>query len=202
MAGSRVSERYQSRAPFRKIGPGVFKVDWALDGPIPWADELSPLAGTVHVGGRYEDVMAAEDRVHAGDHPERPFVLLAQQSPFDPSRAPSGKHTAWAYCHVPRGSNLDMTEAIELQIERFAPGFRDLVLGRHTMDSAAMEAHNPNYVDGDIGGGGFGLKKVFQLGSTAPYRIGDGVYLCSSSTPPGAGVHGMCGYYAANAALG
>jgi phytoene dehydrogenase-like protein len=202
MAGSRVSERYQSRAPFRKIGPGVFKVDWALDGPIPWADELSPLAGTVHVGGRYEDVMAAEDRVHAGDHPERPFVLLAQQSPFDPSRAPSGRHTAWAYCHVPRGSNLDMTEAIELQIERFAPGFRDLVLGRHTMDSAAMEAHNPNYVDGDIGGGGFGLKKVFQLGSTAPYRIGDGVYLCSSSTPPGAGVHGMCGYYAANAALG
>lgn len=202
MAGARVSERYQARAPFRKIGPGVFKIDWALDGPIPWSDELSPLAGTVHVGGRYEEVVAAEDTVHSGGHPERPFVLLAQQSPFDQTRAPSGKHTAWAYCHVPRGSNVDMTGAIETQIERFAPGFLDLVLGRHTMDSAAMEAHNPNYVGGDIGGGGFGLKKVFQLGSTAPYKIGDGVYLCSSSTPPGAGVHGMCGYYAANAALG
>lgn len=201
MAGSRVSERYQNRAPFRKIGPGVFKIDWALSDPIPWLDELSRSAGTVHVGGRFEDVMAAEDMVHAGSHPERPFVLLAQQSPFDPTRAPAGKHTAWAYCHVPTESTVDMTDAIEAQVDRFAPGFRDLILGRNTMDPQQMEAHNPNYVGGDIGGGGFGIKKVFQLGSTAPYKIGDGVYLCSASTPPGAGVHGMCGYYAARAAL-
>lgn len=201
IAGERVSARYQSRAPARKVGPGVFKLDWALDGPIPWLDELSPEAGTVHVGGRYEDVAAAEDAVHAGRHPEKPFVLLAQQTPFDPSRAPAEKHTAWAYCHVPNGSTVDMTEAIESQVERFAPGFRDLVIGRHAMGAMAMQAHNPNYVGGDIAGGDFGFKKVMQLGTTAPYKIGDGVYLCSSSTPPGAGVHGMCGYYAAVAAL-
>jgi phytoene dehydrogenase-like protein len=186
----------------RKPGPGVFKVDWALDGPIPWADELSPRAATVHVGGRFEDVLAAEDDVHAGRHPERPFVLLAQQTPFDPSRAPDGKHTAWSYCHVPAGSDRDMTEAIERQIERFAPGFRDLILQRHVMGPADLERHNPNYVGGDIAGGGFGMKKVFQLGATNPYRIGDGIFLCSASTPPGAGVHGMCGYYAAKAAAG
>ncbi|MDH3189019.1 MAG: NAD(P)/FAD-dependent oxidoreductase [Acidimicrobiia bacterium] len=201
MSGGRVSSRFRSRAPRRKVGPGVFKVDWALGGPIPWLDEMSPLAGTVHLGGRYEDVMAAEDEVHSGSHPERPFVLLAQQSRFDSSRAPSGKHTAWAYCHVPNGSDFDMAERVETQVERFAPGFRDLILERSLMGPAAMEAHNPNYVGGDIGGGGFGIRKVFQLGSTAPYKIGEGVYLCSSSTPPGAGVHGMCGYYAANAAL-
>ncbi len=201
IAGERVSSRYQRRAPSRKAGPGVFKVDWALDEPIPWLDELSPLAGTVHVGGRYEEVAAAEDAVHDGRHPENPFVLLAQQTPFDPSRAPAGKHTAWAYCHVPNGSTVDMTDAIESQVERFAPGFRDLVIGRHTMDSMAMQSHNPNYVGGDIAGGDFGFKKVMQLGTTAPYKIGEGVYLCSSSTPPGAGVHGMCGYYAASAAL-
>ena len=145
--------------------------------------------------------MAAEDTVHEGGHPERPFVLVAQQSVFDPSRAPEGKHTAWAYTHVPNGSEVDMTGAIESQLERFAPGFRDLVIGRHTMDAAGLEAHNPNYIGGDIAGGGFGPRKVFQFGSTGPYRIGDGLYLCSSATPPGAGVHGMCGFYAARAAL-
>jgi phytoene dehydrogenase-like protein len=179
----------------------VFKVDWALDGPIPWEDEWSRQAGTVHVGGSWEQVVEAEDQVHSGSHPEKPFVLLAQQSRFDPTRAPDGKQTAWAYCHVPSGSELDMTDAIETQVERFAPGFRDLIIGRHTMDPAQFEAHNPNYIRGDIAGGGFGPRKVLQLGSIAPYKIGDGLYLCSSATPPGAGVHGMCGYYAARAAL-
>ena len=122
------------------------------------------------------------------NHPERPLVLVAQQSRFDPTRAPEGKHTAWGYCHVPSGSDVDMTEAIESQMERFAPGFRDLILERHTMNAGQFEAHNPNYIRGDIAGGGFGVKKVFQLGATAPYRIGDGLFLCSSATPPGAGV--------------
>jgi len=198
IGGDRVSSRHHHGG---NRAPGVFKIDWALDGPIPWLDELSPQAGTVHLGGTYEEVAAAEDAVHAGQHPEQPFVLLAQQSLFDDSRAPRDGQTAWAYCHVPQGSNVDMTEAIENQVERFAPGFRERVLARHTMNTAALEAHNPNYIDGDIAGGGFGLRKVFQLGSTRPYRFGDGLYLCSSATPPGAGVHGMCGYYAAQAAL-
>ena len=201
LAGDRLTSWHRRRFATWSRGPAVFKVDWALDGPIPWADPWSPGAGTVHVGGTWEEVSAAEDLVHEGRHPERPFVLLAQQTLFDQTRAPEGKHTAWAYCHVPTGSDVDMTEAIESQVERFAPGFRDLILARHTMDAAAFETHNPNYVGGDIAGGGFGPKKVFQLGSTAPYRIGEGLYLCSSATPPGAGVHGMCGYYAARAAL-
>ena len=201
IGGDRVSPRDRRRMSAWKSGPAVFKVDWALEGPIPWVDEWSPQAGTVHVGGTWEQVAAAEDQVHSGSHPERPFVLVAQQSLFDPTRAPEGKHTAWGYCHVPSGSDVDMTEAIEAQVERFAPGFRDLIIGRHTMSAGQFEAHNPNYIRGDIAGGGFGLKKVFQLGSTAPYKIGDGLYLCSSATPPGAGVHGMCGYYAARAAL-
>jgi phytoene dehydrogenase-like protein len=201
IGGNRVNARDRRRLTAWKIGPAVFKVDWALDGPVPWADEWSPQAGTVHVGGTWEQVAEAESQVHSGSHPERPFVLVAQQSLFDTSRAPAGKHTAWGYCHVPTGSDVDMTDAIETQIERFAPGFRDLIIGRHTMNATEFEAHNPNYIRGDIAGGGFGLKKVFQLGSTAPYRIGDGLFLCSSATPPGAGVHGMCGYYAARAAL-
>ncbi len=201
IGGDRVNPRDRRRLSAWKKGPAVFKVDWALDGPIPWVDEWSPQAGTVHVGGTWEQVVEAEDQVHAGSHPDRPFVLVAQQSLFDPTRAPEGKQTAWAYCHVPNGSDVDMTAAIEAQIDRFAPGFSDLIIGRHTMNAGQFEAHNPNYIGGDIAGGGFGLKKVFQLGSTAPYRIGDGLFLCSSATPPGAGVHGMCGYYAARAAL-
>ena len=201
IGGQRVGARDRRRLSAWKIGPAVFKVDWALDGPIPWEDEWSRQAGTVHVGGSWEQVVEAEDQVHSGSHPEKPFVLLAQQSRFDPTRAPDGKQTAWAYCHVPSGSELDMTDAIETQVERFAPGFRDLIIGRHTMDPAQFEAHNPNYIRGDIAGGGFGPRKVLQLGSIAPYKIGDGLYLCSSATPPGAGVHGMCGYYAARAAL-
>ncbi len=201
IGGDRVAAVARRRLTWRRSGIAVFKLDWALDGPIPWTDEWSRRAGTVHVGGTWEEVAAAEDLVHAGSHPERPFVLAAQQSVFDPTRAPESKHTAWAYCHVPAGSDVDMTERIEAQMERFAPGFRDLILARHTMDSGAFEAHNPNYVGGDIAGGGFGMRRVFQLGSTAPYRLGDGLFLCSSATPPGAGVHGMCGYYAARAAL-
>jgi phytoene dehydrogenase-like protein len=201
IGGNRVSPRDRRRLTGWKVGPAVFKVDWALDSAIPWADESSPLAGTVHVGGTWEEVAEAEDQVHAGNHPDRPLVLVAQQSRFDPTRAPEGKHTAWGYCHVPSGSDVDMTEAIESQMERFAPGFKDLVLDRHSMNAAQFEVHNPNYIRGDIAGGGFGVKKVFQLGATAPYRIGEGLFLCSSATPPGAGVHGMCGYYAARAVL-
>ena len=201
IGGARVNARARRRLAAWKTGPAVFKVDWALDGPIPWEDEWSPTAGTVHVGGTWEQVAESEGQVHAGRHPDRPFVLVAQQSVFDPARAPAGKQTAWAYCHVPSGSDVDMTEAIESQIERFAPGFRDLIIGRHTMSPAQLESHNPNYIRGDIGGGGFGLRKVLQVGTTGPYRIGDGLFLCSSATPPGAGVHGMCGYHAARAAL-
>ncbi|MCZ6456754.1 MAG: FAD-dependent oxidoreductase, partial [Actinobacteria bacterium] len=140
--------------------------------------------------------------VFNGEHPDRPFVLIAQQSQFDDSRAPDGKHTAWGYCHVPNGSELDMTEVIEGQIERFAPGFKDIVLERSTRNAVQYQSYNPNYTGGDIGGGRFGLKKVMQMGAIRPYQLGGGVYLCSSATPPGAGVHGMCGYYAARAALG
>jgi phytoene dehydrogenase-like protein len=201
IAKDRISASSVKRLTNWKPGPGVFKVDWALDGPIPWADPLSPLAATVHVGGTFEEVEAAERAVFRGDHPERPFILLAQQSLFDDIRAPVGKHTAWGYCHVPNGSTVDMTEAIEAQIERFAPGFRDLILARHTYDSTQYQAHNPNLVGGDIGGGGFGIRKVLQMGSKRPYTLGGGVYLCSAAAPPGAGVHGMCGYHAVRAAL-
>ncbi|MEZ5175468.1 MAG: NAD(P)/FAD-dependent oxidoreductase [Acidimicrobiia bacterium] len=183
-------------------GPGVFKVDWALDGPIPWSDPISGGAGTVHLGGSYDEVRLAEHTVAQGRHPDRPFVLLAQPSLFDDRRAPAGKHTAWAYCHVPNGSGADMTGAIEQQVERFAPGFRDLVLARATRTTTEYQAYNPNLVGGDIGGGAYGLRKVLQIGRTGPYDLGGGIFLCSSATPPGAGVHGMCGYHAARAALG
>lgn len=202
MAGGRVSPTAARRLARWKPGPGVFKIDWALDEPIPWLDGMSPEAATVHVGGTYAEVEQAERSVFRGEHPERPFVLLAQQSQFDTSRSPEGKHTAWGYCHVPGGSTVDMTEAIEAQIERFAPGFRDIILERHTRHAAGYESYNPNYVGGDIGGGGFGLKKILQMGSKRPYTLGGGVFLCSAAVPPGAGVHGMCGYYAARAALG
>ncbi len=201
IGGDRVSPSSARRLAKWKPGPGVFKVDWALDGPIPWADEMSPMAATVHIGGSYAEVEAAERDVFRGRHPERPFVLLSQQSLFDGTRAPEGKHVAWGYCHVPGGSTVDMTDAIEAQIERFAPGFRDLIIARHTRDAAGYQSYNPNNVGGDIGGGGFGLKKILQMGSRRPYTLGDGVYLCSAAVPPGAGVHGMCGYYAARAAL-
>ena len=201
IAKDRLSTSSLRRLPRWKPGPGIFKVDWALSGPIPWADPLSADAATVHVGGPYGEVDVAERAVFRGDHAERPFVLLAQQSLFDRTRAPEGGHTAWAYCHVPNGSDRDMTSAIEDQVERFAPGFRDHIVDRHIMDSGDFETYNPNYIGGDIGGGGFGLKKIMQMGAKRPYQLGDGVYLCSAAAPPGAGVHGMCGYHAVRAAL-
>lgn len=182
-------------------GPGVFKIDWALDGPIPWTDPVIAEAATVHLGGRYAEIAAAERAVARGESPKRPFVLLAQQSLFDDTRAPVGRHTAWGYCHVPNGSEVDMTEAIEGQVERFAPGFKDIVLQRSVHPPMSYQAYNPNYLGGDIGGGRYGLRKVLQIGRKAPYSLGGEVYLCSSATPPGAGVHGMCGYHAVRAAL-
>lgn len=201
IVGDRMDPSANKRLRRWRSGPGVFKVDWALDGPIPWRDDASHLAGTVHVGGTYEEVAAAEAAVHKRDHPSQPFVFVAQQSLFDPSRAPDGKQTAWGYCHVPNGSDRDMIAAIEAQVERFAPGFRDLILARHTMNTAAYERHNPNLVGGDIAGGAFSMRRLLQFGASRPYRIGDGLYLCSSATPPGGGVHGMCGYNAARAAI-
>lgn len=201
VGGERIDGIKQMRLRRWKPGPGIFKVDWALDGPIPWSDPLSGQSGTVHVGGTYEEVTAAEQAVAGGRHPEKPFVLVAQQSLFDDTRAPGGKHTAWGYCHVPNGSTVDMTEAIEDQIERFAPGFQELILNRSTRNSVEYEAYNPNIVGGDVGGGRFGLKKILQPGRIWPYRLGDGLFMCSSATPPGAGVHGLCGYHAARAAI-
>lgn len=206
-AAARIAQGLLQPSARRKLaksvtGPGVFKVDWALDGPIPWTDDASHSAGTVHVGGTYDEIAAAEGAVHSGDHPDRPFVIVAQQSLFDPSRAPDGKQIAWGYCHVPAGSDRDMTGAIEAQIERFAPGFRGRILARHTMGPADYEAYNPNYVGGDIAGGAFSVGRMLQFGARRPYRLGKGLYLCSSATPPGGGVHGMCGYHAARAALG
>jgi len=187
-----------------RYGPGVFKVDWALDGAIPWKAPECGGAGTVHVGGTLEEVSASEAAVWRGEHPTRPFVLVAQQSVVDQSRAPAGKHTALGYCHVPNGSSVDMTDRIEAQVERFAPGFRDRILARWSMSAVDMERYNPNYVGGDIAGGVHDLKHLFAhlpLGRS-PYStpLRD-VYLCSASTPPGAGVHGMCGYHAARVAL-
>ncbi|HJS71251.1 MAG TPA: NAD(P)/FAD-dependent oxidoreductase [Acidimicrobiia bacterium] len=202
IARSRISSSTSRKLSRWKPGPGIFKIDWALDGPIPWKDPLSAQAATVHLGGRYAEVAAAERAVSRGEHPKRPFVLLAQQSLFDDTRAPAGKHTAWSYCHVPNGSTVDMTEAIESQIERFAPGFRDLILERSTRGAMDFQKYNPNYIGGDIGGGRYGLRKVLQVGNKAPYDLGGDVYLCSSATPPGAGVHGMSGYHAVRAAIG
>ncbi|HEX4760898.1 MAG TPA: NAD(P)/FAD-dependent oxidoreductase [Thermoleophilaceae bacterium] len=204
IAGERLPGWYARLLRRYRYGPGVFKLDWALDGPIPWSAEACRRAGTVHVGGTLPELVKSEAAVTRGQVPERPYVLLAQQTPFDPSRAPEGKHTAWAYCHVPSGCPEDMTERIEAQIERFAPGFRELVIGRSAMAPADVERHNSNYIGGDINGG---VQDLFQLFTRpvprlTPYIIpARGLYICSSSTPPGGGVHGMCGYHAARAAL-
>jgi phytoene dehydrogenase-like protein len=181
-----------------RYGPGVFKLDWALDGPIPWAAPEVARAGTVHLGGTLDEIVASEAASARGEHPERPFVLLVQATACDPSRAPAGKHTGWAYCHVPNGSTRDMTAEIEAQVERFAPGFSKLVLARSAMNSAEIERRNANHVGGDINGGLQDWRQLFALRYSTPLP---GVFLCSSSTPPGGGVHGMCGYWAARAAL-
>jgi phytoene dehydrogenase-like protein len=204
VAGSRLPARYLRRLTRYRYGPGAFKLDWALDGPVPWTAPECARAATVHLGATLDEIVASEGAVARGEIPETPFVLLAQQSLFDPSRAPRGKHTLWGYCHVPNGSTVDMTEAIERQIERFAPGFRDLVLARNVMDPGALEGYNPNYVGGDINGGLQDLRQLVArpVARLVPYSTpAAGVYICSSSTPPGGGVHGMCGYLAARAAL-
>lgn len=205
IGGERLPSRYQRSLEGYTYGPGVFKVDWALDGPIPWKAEEAARAGTVHLGGTLDEIGVSERTVAGGGHPDRPYVLLAQQTPFDPTRAPEGKHTAWAYCHVPNGSTVDMTERIEDQVERFAPGFRDLVIGRSVMNTRDFERHDENYIGGDINGGLMSLRQTFARPAFVrnPYATPvEGLYLCSSSTPPGAGVHGMCGHLAARAALG
>ncbi len=204
IAGDRLPDRYRRRLEGFRYGPGIFKLDWALDGPIPWRTEAVGRAGTVHLGGTYHEVLAAERDVAQGRHPERPFVLLVQASRFDHSRAPEGKETGWAYCHVPNGSTLDMTERIEAQVERFAPGFRDRILARAVRAPAELQADNPNYVGGDINGGIQDWRQLFTrpVAKLDPYATpARGLYLCSSSTPPGGGVHGMCGVWAARSAL-
>jgi len=204
IAGDRLPAGYRRQLARFRYNPGVFKVDWALDGPIPWTAEACHHSATVHIGGTLQEIAAAERAVWRGEHAARPFVLLAQQSLFDATRAPAGKQTAWAYCHVPNGSTVDMTDAIERQVERFAPGFRVRILARSTRHAAAMEAYNPNYVGGDINGGVQDLLQHFTRPSLSltPYRTpAKGIYICSSSTPPGGGVHGMCGYYAAQVVL-
>jgi phytoene dehydrogenase-like protein len=204
LAGHKLPEHYKRRLEVYRYGPGVFKMDYALSAPIPWISQDCSRAGTVHVGGTLEEIAAGEREVCEGRHPERPFILLAQPTLFDPTRAPQGKHIAWAYCHVPNGSSFDMTERIERQIERFAPGFRDCVLARHAMSCADMERRNANLVGGDINGGAANLGQLLArptFGPT-PYRTAaPGIYLCSSSTPPGGGVHGMCGFHAAETVI-
>jgi phytoene dehydrogenase-like protein len=204
IAGDAFPPRYRRALARYRYGPGVFKVDWALDGPVPWKAEECGRAGTVHVGGTMDEIASGEDQVVAGRHTENPFVIVAQQSMFDDSRAPSGKHTLWAYCHVPSGSDVDMTDAIETQVERFAPGFRDLILARNVMTPTELERRNANHIGGDINGGEQTVRQLLARPAArlVPYRTPDpAIYICSSSTPPGGGVHGMCGYLAARAAL-
>ncbi len=204
IAGGELPARFLRRLARYRYGPGVFKLDLALAAPIPWDAGDCGRAGTVHVGGTLTEIADAEAAVARGAHPERPYVLVAQQSLFDPTRAPAGRHTAWAYCHVPPGSPVDMSVPIETQIERFAPGFRDTILARSTMGPAAFERYDANYVGGDIAGGSSDLTQLFTrpVASLVPYATPNPrLFLCSSSTPPGAGVHGMCGYFAAKAAL-
>lgn len=204
IAGHKFSSVYKWQLQRYRYGMGIFKIDWALDGQVPFTNELCRQAGTVHLGNTFAEIASSEQATWYGHAAEKPFVLMAQQTLFDSSRAPEGKHTAWAYCHVPGGSTVDMTKAIEHQVERFAPGFRDRILARHVMNSAQVEEYNPNYIGGDINGGAFDLGQLFTRPALrwSPYRTSaKGLYICSSSTPPGGGVHGMCGYHAAKRAL-
>jgi phytoene dehydrogenase-like protein len=204
LAGDRLPTRYRHGLERYRYGPGVFKLDWALDGPIPWQADECAQAATVHLGATLDEIAPSEAAPGRGDIAERPYVLLAQPSLFDSTRAPAGQHTAWAYCHVPNGSTVDMTERIEAQIERFAPGFRERILARSALSPADMERYNENYVGGDINAGAATLSQLFTrpVARVSPYSTPlPGVFLCSASTPPGGGVHGMCGYHAARAAL-
>ncbi len=204
IAGDALPAGYRRRLGRYRYGPGVFKLDWALDGPIPWKDPACLEASTVHVGGTLEEICASERDMYQGRHSERPYLIVCQQSQFDATRAPAGKHTGYAYCHVPHGSTLDRTATIEAQIERFAPGFRDLILARHTMNTADFERHNPNYKGGAITGG---VADAFQLFNRPVTRLdpystpNPRLFICSAATPPGGGVHGQCGYWAARSAI-
>ncbi len=204
IAGDALPAGYRRRLGRYRYGPGVFKVDWALGGPIPWSDPRCLEASTVHVGGSLDEIAAAEAGLFRGEHHPRPFLILCQQSQFDPSRAPEGKHTGYAYCHVPAGSTIDRTAAIEAQVERFAPGFRDRILARHTMGPAQFEAYNPAFVGGAITGGVADLFQLFTrpVARLNPYTTPNPrLFICSAATPPGGGVHGMGGYWGAQAAL-
>jgi phytoene dehydrogenase-like protein len=204
IARRRLPARSARRLHRFAFGPGVFKIDWALSEPVPWRDPACLRTATLHLGGSANEIRSSESDSWNGKHSVRPWVLFAQQSLFDTSRAPEGKHTGWAYCHVPHGSLEDRTEAIETQVERFAPGFRDCILARSCKNTAAMEQMNANLIGGDIGGGANNLAQLLlrPVFSSDPYRLpADGLYLCSASTPPGGGVHGMCGYNAARSAL-
>jgi phytoene dehydrogenase-like protein len=204
IAGEELPAWYRQLLLHHRRGPGVFKLDLALDGPVPWTAPTCGQAATVHLGGTFHEIAAAEADVARGRHPDRPFVLLSQPTLFDPSRAPAGKHIVWAYCHVPNGSDVDMTERVEAQIERFAPGIRDRVLARSARGPAQLETYNANYLGGDIGGGVADLRGMLArpVPRMDPYRTPNPrLYLCSSSTPPGAGVHGMCGYHAARSVM-
>jgi phytoene dehydrogenase-like protein len=202
IGGGQIADSERRQLEKYKYGPGSFKVDWALDSPIPWASPACRRAGTVHIGGTFEEIAESEAAAWNGKHADRPFVLAAQPSLFDPSRAPAGKHTAWAYCHVPNGSNFDMCSRIEDQIERFAPGFRERILARSVKFPRDMEAMNANLVGGDIGGGSAQFGQLFLRPTRRLYGTSiPNVFLCSASTPPGPGVHGMCGHFAAKRAL-
>jgi phytoene dehydrogenase-like protein len=204
IASDRLPSSYVRRLGRFRYGPGVFKIDYALDGPIPWKATECARSATVHVGGTIEEIAAHEHAVFHGRMTDKPFVLVAQQSMFDSTRAPEGKHTGWVYCHVPHGSTEDVSDAIERQIERFAPGFRDRILARRTINTAQYEEHNPNFVGGDIAGGANTMLQFLTrpFPKLDPYATPNPrIYLCSSSTPPGGGVHGMCGYWAAKSAL-
>ncbi|MEH6305925.1 NAD(P)/FAD-dependent oxidoreductase [Olivibacter sp. CPCC 100613] len=204
IAGHRLTPLYKKQLNRYRYGAGLFKIDWALDGPVPFIAESCRQAGTVHIGNTFEEIAHAEKLVSQGKHAEKPFVLFAQQSLFDPSRAPIGKQVAWGYCHVPNGSTRDMSEQIESQIERYAPGFRDLILARSLTNTEDLENYNPNYIGGDVNGGALDLRQLFTRPALrfSPYRTSaKGLYICSASTPPGGGVHGMGGFHAAKCAL-
>ena len=204
IAGERLPHRYRRALTRFRYGQGVFKIDYALSEPVPWTSADARRAGTLHIGGTLAEIALSERAIWAGEHPERPYVLASQPSLFDETRAPAGGHTLWAYCHVPSGSTFDMTDRIERQIERFAPGFRDCVRARHTMTTVAYEAYNPNFVGGDINAGAQTWRQLFTRPTLrpAPYTTPlPDIFLCSASTPPGGGVHGMCGYHAARAVL-
>jgi phytoene dehydrogenase-like protein len=204
LAGARLPAAYQRRLQSYRYGPGVFKMDWALREPVPWRAAGCRRAGTIHLGGTLTEIADSERAAWNGIVHDRPYVLLVQPSIWDPSRAPAGRHTLWAYCHVPHGSPADMTDRIERQIERFAPGFRDCIVARHAMGPAEMERRNRNIVGGDIGGGASDLAQLFRrpVGGLHPHATPvPGLYICSASTPPGIGVHGMCGHNAAVLAL-